>query len=95
MCPVSWTLYGLVVSQFGDLTNTLEDTGDTVEDYIRDYFGYRHDFLGAIAAAMIGFTMLFAFVFAISIKILNFRGGRLQYHLDRQNKCVSLLENDI
>ncbi|KAL3726508.1 hypothetical protein ACJRO7_031410 [Eucalyptus globulus] len=72
VCPVSWTLYGLVVSQFGDLTNTLEDTGDTVEDYMRDYFGYRHDFLGAIAAAMIGFTMLFAFVFAISIKILNF-----------------------
>ncbi|KAK3416807.1 hypothetical protein EUGRSUZ_H02568 [Eucalyptus grandis] len=44
VCPVSWTLYGLVVSQFGDLTNTLEDTGDTVEDYMRDYFGFRHDF---------------------------------------------------
>ncbi|KAL3726504.1 hypothetical protein ACJRO7_031406 [Eucalyptus globulus] len=72
-CPVSWTLYGLVVSQFGDLTNTLEDTGETVEEYMRDYFGYRHDFLGAIAGAMIGFTMLFAFVFAISIKILNFQ----------------------
>ncbi|KAK3416804.1 hypothetical protein EUGRSUZ_H02564 [Eucalyptus grandis] len=73
VCPVSWTLYGLVVSQFGDLTNTLEDTGDTVEEYMRDYFGYRHDFLGVIAAVMIGFTMLFAFVFAVSIKILNFQ----------------------
>lgn len=73
MCPVSWTLYGLVVSQFGDLTNTLEDTGDTVEEYMRDYFGYRHDFLGVIAAMVIGFTMLFASIFAISIKILNFQ----------------------
>ncbi|KAK3416796.1 hypothetical protein EUGRSUZ_H02558 [Eucalyptus grandis] len=73
LCPVSWTLYGLVISQFGDLTNRLEDTGGTVEEYMRDYFGYRHDFLGVIAVVMVGFTMLFAFVFAISIKILNFQ----------------------
>ncbi|KAL3726503.1 hypothetical protein ACJRO7_031405 [Eucalyptus globulus] len=71
--PASWTLYGLVVSQFGDLENVLEDTGGTVEEYVRDYFGYRHDFLDVIAAMMIGFTVLFAFVFAISIKVLNFQ----------------------
>ncbi|XP_056166149.1 pleiotropic drug resistance protein 1-like isoform X1 [Syzygium oleosum] len=72
-CPVSWTLYGLVVSQFGDLKNMLDDTGGTVEEYVRDYFGFRHDFLGVIAAMMIVFTVLFASVFAISIKVLNFQ----------------------
>ncbi|XP_056166397.1 pleiotropic drug resistance protein 1-like [Syzygium oleosum] len=72
-CPVSWSLYGLVVSQFGDLKNTLDDTGGTVEEYLRDYFGFRHDFLGVIAAMMIVFTVLFASVFAISIKVLNFQ----------------------
>ncbi|KAF7849922.1 hypothetical protein BT93_L0123 [Corymbia citriodora subsp. variegata] len=72
-CPVSWTLYGLVVSQFGDLKNNLDDIDSTVEDYIKDYFGYRHDFLGVITAGMIGFTVLFALIFAISIKVLNFQ----------------------
>ncbi|XP_048139356.1 pleiotropic drug resistance protein 1-like [Rhodamnia argentea] len=72
-CPVSWTLYGLVVSQFGDLKNTLEDTEGTVEEFVRDYFGFRHDFLGVIASVILGFTLLFAFIFAISIKVLNFQ----------------------
>ncbi|KAF7849923.1 hypothetical protein BT93_L0124 [Corymbia citriodora subsp. variegata] len=72
-CPVSWTLYGLVVSQFGDLKNSLKDTESTVQEYLRDYFGYRHDLLGVTAAMMIGFSVLFVFVFAISIKVLNFQ----------------------
>ncbi|XP_030545028.1 pleiotropic drug resistance protein 1-like [Rhodamnia argentea] len=72
-CPVSWTLYGLVVSQFGDVKTRLDDTGGTVEEYVRDYFGFRHDFLGVIAAVMLGFTVLFAFIFAISIKVFNFQ----------------------
>ncbi|KAI6689986.1 hypothetical protein NL676_026814, partial [Syzygium grande] len=66
-CPVSWTMYGLVVSQFGDLTNTLEDNGQTVKDFLRDYFGFKDDFLGAVAGAVLGFTFLFAFVFAFAI----------------------------
>ncbi|XP_030526169.1 pleiotropic drug resistance protein 1-like [Rhodamnia argentea] len=72
-CPYAWSLYGLVVSQYGDLKNTLEDTGATVEEYMRDYFGFRHSFLGVIAAAILGFTVFFAFIFAISIKVLNFQ----------------------
>ncbi|KAK3411003.1 hypothetical protein EUGRSUZ_J03025 [Eucalyptus grandis] len=72
-CPVSWSLYGLVVSQFGDLKNTLQDTGGTVEEYVRDYFGFRHDFLGVIAAVILGFTVLFVFIFVIFIKVLNFQ----------------------
>ncbi|XP_030526171.1 pleiotropic drug resistance protein 1-like isoform X2 [Rhodamnia argentea] len=72
-CPVSWILYELVVSQFGDLKSPLEDTGGTVEEYVRGYFGFRHDFLGVIAAVMLGFTVLFAFILAISINLLNFQ----------------------
>ncbi|KAK3411001.1 hypothetical protein EUGRSUZ_J03024 [Eucalyptus grandis] len=72
-CPFAWSLYGLLVSQFGDLKNTLEDTGTTVEEFMRDYFGFRHNFLGTVAAMMLGFTVLFAFIFAISVKLLNFQ----------------------
>ncbi|XXG47538.1 hypothetical protein AAC387_Pa02g2169 [Persea americana] len=72
-CPVSWTLYGLVTSQFGDVHETLTDTGETVAAFVRSYFGFKHDFLGVVAAAVVGFSLLFAFVFALSIKVLNFQ----------------------
>ncbi|XP_058004744.1 pleiotropic drug resistance protein 1-like isoform X3 [Hevea brasiliensis] len=71
-CPVSWTLYGLVVSQFGDVKDTLE-TGQTVENFVKIYFGFKHGFLGVVAAVVIGFGALFAFIFAISIKVFNFQ----------------------
>ncbi|KAI6694839.1 hypothetical protein NL676_022549 [Syzygium grande] len=58
---------------FGDLKNMLDDTGGTVEENLTDYFGFRHNFLGMIAAMMLVFTVLFTFVFAISIKVLNFQ----------------------
>ncbi|GKV35777.1 hypothetical protein SLEP1_g43996 [Rubroshorea leprosula] len=72
MCPVAWTLYGLVVSQFGDLKNQLE-SGETVEEYVRNTLGFRHDWLGIVAAVIVGITVFFAAVFAISIKIFNFQ----------------------
>jgi hypothetical protein len=71
-CPVAWTLYGLVASQFGDITTPMEE-GELVKDFVRRYFGFRHDFLGYVAAAVVGFTVLFAFVFALSIKVFNFQ----------------------
>lgn len=71
-CPVAWTLYGLVASQFGDNQTTMEG-GESVEEYVRRFFGFRHDFLGVVAVAVVGFTVLFAFVFAFSIKVFNFQ----------------------
>eukprot|EP00253_Pinus_taeda_P004241 PITA_04241 len=75
-CPVAWTLYGLVVSQFGDLDNqmTLVD-GSTkpVKQFVKDYFGFDHDFLGAVAGVNVGFCVLFGLVFALGVKYLNFQ----------------------
>ncbi|GMQ08794.1 hypothetical protein CsSME_00052373 [Camellia sinensis var. sinensis] len=72
-CPVSWTLYGLVASQFGDIKDKLDDTNETVEDFLRNYFGFRHDFVGVAAAVVVGFTIIFTFTFAFSIKAFNFQ----------------------
>ncbi|KAL2332424.1 hypothetical protein Fmac_020005 [Flemingia macrophylla] len=73
-CPVSWSLYGLVASQFGDIMTPMMSEGNkTVKDFVEDYFGIRHDFLGACAAALIAFTVLFAFTFAVGIKTFNFQ----------------------
>ncbi|RWR83360.1 ABC transporter G family member 39-like protein [Cinnamomum micranthum f. kanehirae] len=71
-CPIAWTLYGMVASQFGDIQEPME-SGETVADFVRVYFGFQHDFLGVVSAAIVGFSVLFAFVFAFSIKTLNFQ----------------------
>ncbi|KAL5786120.1 hypothetical protein ACOSQ2_008512 [Xanthoceras sorbifolium] len=72
VCPMAWTLYGLVATQFGDVSDRL-DTGEKVEDFIRDYFGYDTDFVGFVALAMVGMAVVFAFTFAYSIKTFNFQ----------------------
>ncbi|XP_065621478.1 pleiotropic drug resistance protein 1-like [Quercus suber] len=71
-CPFFWTLYGLVASQFGDKKDML-DIGETVEDFVRDYFGFNHDFLGVVAIVNVAFVIVFAFTFAMSIKVFNFQ----------------------
>ncbi|GAV68078.1 ABC_tran domain-containing protein/ABC2_membrane domain-containing protein/PDR_assoc domain-containing protein [Cephalotus follicularis] len=70
--PMYWSLYGLFISQFGDIKDKL-DTGETVEDFVRDYFGYRNDFVGIAAMMHIAFVLLVGFTFAYSIKAFNFQ----------------------
>ncbi|KAL8547629.1 hypothetical protein ACS0TY_007090 [Phlomoides rotata] len=72
VCPTAWTLYGLIASQFGDLQDKL-DTGETVEQYIRNYFGFRHDFVGYVAIIIVGIAVLFGFIYAFSIRAFNFQ----------------------
>lgn len=71
-CPVAWTLYGLVASQFGDVEDKLEN-GQKVSEFVRSYFGFKHDFLGVVAVVVVGFPALFAFLFGVAIKTLNFQ----------------------
>ncbi|KAI4355695.1 hypothetical protein L6164_004443 [Bauhinia variegata] len=72
-CPVAWTLYGLVATQFGDITDTKIETGETVKQFLKSYFGFRDDFVGVVAAVVVGFAVLFAFIFAVSVKLFNFQ----------------------
>ncbi|XP_074280493.1 pleiotropic drug resistance protein 1-like [Silene latifolia] len=78
LCPISWSLYGLLVSQFGDLEITVIDLegdlkGLNVKQYLHAYFGYERDFLGPVAGVIVGINVLFAFVFAFAIKTFNFQ----------------------
>ncbi|KAM0017400.1 putative ABC-type xenobiotic transporter [Helianthus debilis subsp. tardiflorus] len=70
--PLAWTIYGLVVSQFGDFDDLLVN-GETVKGYLNRYFGFKHNFLGAVAGVHIGLVLGFAFIFAYSIKAFNFQ----------------------
>lgn len=74
--PFAWTLYGLIASQFGDNSEemVMADGGkQQVNKFLRSHFGYRHDFMGPIAGATMSFAILFALIFALSIKVLNFQ----------------------
>ncbi|XP_024402862.1 ABC transporter G family member 31 isoform X2 [Physcomitrium patens] len=76
LSPVAWTLYGLIVSQLGDITTIIEAPGFdnvTVKDYLESYLGYRHSMVGFCAAVLIGFNAAFWLVFAFSIKWFNFQ----------------------
>ncbi|XP_020424974.1 pleiotropic drug resistance protein 1 [Prunus persica] len=70
--PTSWSLYGLFSSQFGGITDTL-DSGETVDDFMRTYFGHRHDFLDVVAIVLVGYSVVFCFIFALGIKTVNYQ----------------------
>ncbi|KMZ75717.1 ABC transporter G family member 29 [Zostera marina] len=75
-CPVGWSINGLITSQYGESDDIISDIGvsnETVKAYLRRYFGYHHDVLGYILLAIIAFNVAFAFIFALSIKKLNFQ----------------------
>ncbi|XP_059665975.1 pleiotropic drug resistance protein 2-like [Cornus florida] len=74
--PVAWTIYGLVTSQAGDKDEMVvvpEDGAMQVKVYLEKYYGFKYDFLGAVAIAHVGWVLLFLFVFAYGIKFLNFQ----------------------
>ncbi|CAO2179266.1 unnamed protein product [Urochloa humidicola] len=71
-CPVAWTLYGLVVSQFGDITTPM-DNGIPVNAFVENYFGFKHSWLGVVAAVVVAFTVFFACLFGFAIMKLNFQ----------------------
>lgn len=73
---MAWTVNGLVTPQFGDLEDIIRVPGQqnqTIKSYIKHQFGFDTDLLGEVAVVLVGFTLLFAFVFAYAIKKLNFQ----------------------
>ncbi|PON46401.1 ABC transporter-like [Parasponia andersonii] len=74
--PVAWTIYGLITSQVGDITDQVAIPGGgsiSVKSYLKGFLGFDYDFLGAVAVAHIGFVFIFFVVFAYGIKYLNFQ----------------------
>ncbi|CAO2820693.1 unnamed protein product [Amaranthus hypochondriacus] len=77
-CPIAWSLYGLLITQYGDYdgpTDILTDVegNPTVKAFLRSYFGYKKDFLGAVVGVILGLNVLFAVIYAYAIKTLNFQ----------------------
>ncbi|KAL4180885.1 hypothetical protein AMTRI_Chr12g234600 [Amborella trichopoda] len=75
-CPITWTLYGLMVSQFGNVTKqllTAEGNPVSLRDFLNASYGFDYDMLPWVACVVVGYAILFALVFALSIRTLNFQ----------------------
>ncbi|KAF1863633.1 hypothetical protein Lal_00030702 [Lupinus albus] len=80
ICPVSWTLRGIITSQLGDVEHIIEGPGfkGTVKEYLTFSLGYEDTVNGFSAVGLsvivlIGFVLLFFGSFAVSVKVLNFQ----------------------
>eukprot|EP00257_Ricinus_communis_P021346 XP_015580817.1 pleiotropic drug resistance protein 2 [Ricinus communis] len=74
--PVAWTIYGILASQFGDKTSPIqipETPSVPVNVFLKEGWGFDHDFLVPVVIAHVGWVLLFFFVFAYGIKFLNFQ----------------------
>ncbi|XP_030479880.1 pleiotropic drug resistance protein 1 [Cannabis sativa] len=72
-CPVAWTMYGMLVSQYGDVTEKFDGTEETVKEFVERFFGYKHDFLGIVAFVNVVFAVAFPVIFSLLIKAFNFQ----------------------
>jgi hypothetical protein len=76
ICPLAWTVYGLIVTQYGDMEEIITVPGQpnqTISYYITHHFGYHRNFMAVVAPVLVLFAAFFAFMYALCIKKLNFQ----------------------
>lgn len=62
----------MLVTQFGENQNLMA-SGETVEQFLRNYFGFKHSMVGFVASMLLVFVIAFTLIFAFAIKMLNFQ----------------------
>lgn len=75
ICPTSWSLNALLSSQYGDMNKEILIFGEqkTAASFLQDYCGFHHDRLFLVANVLIAFPIVFASIFAYSVRKLNFQ----------------------
>ncbi|KAM7527670.1 hypothetical protein LguiB_031080 [Lonicera macranthoides] len=75
ICPIAWTLRGIITSQLGDVETIIVAPGfeGSVKKYLEVTFGYGPGMIGVSAVVLIAFSALFFTCFAVSAKVLNFQ----------------------
>jgi ABC-type multidrug transport system permease subunit len=76
--PLAWTVYGLIASQFGDITERLIVVGDesrviNVKDYLQEQFGFEHSFMPVVGPMIFVWMVIFGAGYIGGIKYLNFQ----------------------
>ncbi|KAF3951260.1 hypothetical protein CMV_023066 [Castanea mollissima] len=75
LTPTSWSLNGMLTSQYGDINKKILVFGETktVVAFLEDYFGFHHDQLAIVAVVLIAFPIVFASLFSYFIGQLKFQ----------------------
>ncbi|RWW45140.1 hypothetical protein BHE74_00049055 [Ensete ventricosum] len=75
ICPVAWTLRGVITSQLGDVETRIVGPGfdGTVKQYLEESLGYGSGMLGITVVVLIAFSLFFFTAYATSIKVLNYQ----------------------
>jgi ABC-type multidrug transport system permease subunit len=75
--PIYWSLYGIIVSQLGDVQEVLSlgaGMGSApVGEYLNASFGYKHSFIGWVALILVGYGLAFAVIAVIALQFLKFQ----------------------
>ncbi|KAJ6334320.1 hypothetical protein OIU78_011252 [Salix suchowensis] len=73
--PASWSLKGLLASQYGDIEEEITVYGErkSISSFLRSYFGYKHDDLGVAGIVLLAFPVFFALSYAMATAKLNFQ----------------------
>ena len=90
ICPIAWTLRGIISSQLGDVETKIVGDGfeGTVKEYLDYSLGYGPGMVGVSVAVLIGFCLLFYMVFAISVKVLNFQKRWMEFQIMRKRPVI-------
>ncbi|XP_052169343.1 ABC transporter G family member 51 [Oryza glaberrima] len=75
ICPVAWTLRGVITSQLGDVDTRIVGPGfdGTVHEFLQQNLGFEQGMTGATVAVLVAFSVFFFSIYAISIKMINFQ----------------------
>ncbi|GLU07182.1 hypothetical protein SLE2022_241490 [Rubroshorea leprosula] len=75
ICPSSWSLKGIVTSQYADVNKVITAFGEqkTISAFLESQQGYKHQDLPIIAIVLLAFPLFFASIFAYCISKLNFQ----------------------
>ncbi|KAJ7974462.1 Pleiotropic drug resistance ABC transporter [Quillaja saponaria] len=73
--PTSWSLKGLLTSQYGDIEQEITVYGErkAINAFLHSYYGYNHDDLGFVAVVLLAYPLIFASAFAYAMEKLNFQ----------------------
>ncbi|XP_040370209.1 pleiotropic drug resistance protein 3 isoform X2 [Rosa chinensis] len=73
--PLSWSLKGILTSQYGDLNKEIVLRGEekTISAFLGSIYGYKYDDLGIVGIVLLAYSLVFAFAFALATEKLNFQ----------------------
>ncbi|KAJ6794307.1 ABC transporter G family member 41-like isoform X1 [Iris pallida] len=75
ICPTSWSLKGMLTSQYGDINKEITAFGENKPlcAFLEDYYGFHHNQLYMVAIVLAFFPVVFASLFAYNMGRLNFQ----------------------